>query len=165
MAPALASWHRIRSARARTVLVPLLIASLVVATAMAGPVAVTAEAKPRCRPGYKVQVKRGVRRCVRKPTLVPSSIVLIVGKLEDGRFGATGYMEFPKTVTGLIYGKWVFRNGIGRETARFDLGYFKRINYTPFTTGYPIKVGISGPTVTATLVIGGTRSNAITLRQ
>lgn len=145
--------------------VSTLIASLVVAAAVAAGGPVAAEAKLKCKPGYKVQKKRGVSRCVRKPTVVPSSIVLVVGKLEKGRFGATGYMEFPEPVTGLAYGKWVFSNGIGREQARFDLGFLKNINYTPFTVGYPIEVGISGPTVTATLVIGGTRSNTITLKQ
>jgi hypothetical protein len=158
--------------RARTVL--LLIASLAVAVAMAsGPAVATAEAKPRCRAGYKAQRKRGVYRCVRQPrkprppadAVVPSSIVLLVAKLEDDRFGATGYMEFAKPVTGTAYGEWVLSNGVARERFPFRLPSITDTDYTPFTIGYPFEVHISGRAVTATLVIGRVRSNSIAVKQ
>jgi hypothetical protein len=151
-----------------------LIVSLVVACVMAaGPAAIVAEAKPSCRAGYKLQRKRGVYRCVRQPTkprppadaVVPSSIVLTVAKLENGGFGATGYMEFPKLVTGTAYGEWVLSNGVARERAPFRLSSITNTDYTPFTIGYPIEVHISGRTVSATLVIGRVRSNSITVKQ
>lgn len=159
-------------ARARTVL--LLIASLVVAVVLAsGPAVASAEAKPRCRSGYKAQRKRGVYRCVlqpRKPrpprdAVTPSSIVLIVAKLEDRKFGATGYMEFAKPVTGGAYGEWVLSNGVTRERFPFKLSPITNTDYTPFTIGYPFEVHISGKSMTATLVIGRVRSNSIALKQ
>lgn len=159
-------------ARVRTIV--LLIASLVVAAAMTpGPAVAAAGAKPRCRSGYKVQRKRGVYRCVRQPrkprppadAVIPSSIVLTVAKLEDGQFGATGYMEFPKLVTGTAYGEWVLSNGVTRERLPFRLSSITNTDYTPFTIGYPLEVHISGRTVTATLVIGRVRSNGIATKQ
>lgn len=160
-------------ARARMVL--LLIAALLVAATMAsGPAAAAADAaRPRCRAGYKVQRKRGVWRCVRRPreprpprdAVTPSSIELIVAKVEGGRFSATGYMEFSQKVTGTAYGHWLISNGVARERLPFRLGPLKDLDYTPFTIGYPIAVHISGRTVTATLVIGRTRSNSIVAMQ
>ncbi|MDO8209103.1 hypothetical protein [Conexibacter sp. CPCC 206217] len=149
-------------------------ASLAVLICVASAPAVgVADAKPRCRAGYQLKKKRGVLRCVRKPTepkpprdaVVPSSIELLVGTLKDGQFGATGYMRFAERVTGTAYGEWVLTNGVARERVPFKLRYITDTDYTPFTIGYPIAVFIRGRAVTATLVIGGVRSNRITLKQ
>ncbi len=150
------------------------VASLVAAAAMAsGPAAFAADAKPRCRSGYKAQRKRGAWRCVLQPreprpprdAVVPSKIELIVAKVERGRFGATGYMEFSQRVTGTAYGQWIISNGVTRERLPFRLPGLTNTDYTPFTIGYPIAVHISGRTMTATLVIGGVRSNGIVAKQ
>jgi hypothetical protein len=138
-----------------------------------GPAAAAAGARPRCRSGYKVQRKRGVYRCVRQPrkprpprdAVTPSSIVLTVAKLDDGQFGANGYLEFSQLVTGTAYGEWVLSNGVTRERLPFKLSSITNTDYTPFTIGYPLEVHISGKTVTATLVIGGVRSNSIATKQ
>jgi hypothetical protein len=162
----------VRVALSRWRLLPL--ASLVVAAVVAsGPTTVVVAARPRCRAGYKLQRKRGVYRCVRQPraprpprdAVVPSSIELVVAKVEHGRFGATGYMEFPKRVTGTAYGQWVISNGVARERLPFRLPAITNTDYTPFTIGYPIEVHISGRTVTATLVIGRVRSNSLAVKQ
>ncbi len=151
-----------------------LVASLVVAVVIAsGPAAVATAAKPRCRAGYKAQRKRGVYRCVRQPreprpprdAVVPSKIELIVAKVERGRFGATGYMEFAQRVTGTAYGQWIISNGVTRERLPFRLPGLEETDYTPFTIGYPIAVHITGRTMTATLVIGRARSNSIVAKQ
>lgn len=152
----------------------LLIVALALVTGLAsGPAVVAADAKPKCRSGYKAQRKRGVWRCVRRPkrpkppkdAVYPSSIELLVGKVRSGRFGATGYMRFPERVTGTAYGQWVLSNGQVRQRLPFKLRSITDTDYTPFTIGYPIKVWITGRTLTATLVIGRTRSNTITLQQ
>ena len=97
--------------------------------------------------------------------MTPSSIELIVAKVENGRFGATGWMEFSQRVTGTAYGQWIISNGVTRERLPFRLRGLKDTDYTPFTIGYPIEVHVTGRTVTATLVIGRTRSNSIVAKQ
>lgn len=148
----------------------LLVASLLVAVAMTS--APAAAARPRCRAGYKLQRKRGVYRCVRQPreprradAVFPSTIELIVAKVENSLFGATGWMEFAKPATGTAYGEWVLSNGVARDRYPFKLTSLKSTTYTPFTIGYPFKVYISGRTVTARLVIGRVSSNSITVKQ
>jgi hypothetical protein len=99
-----------------------LVVSLMLAGALAAGPAVAADAPARCRAGYQLRKKRGVRRCVRKPdepkpprdAVTPSSIELIVGTLKQDRFGATGFMRFPGPVTGTAYGEWVLSNGVTR---------------------------------------------------
>lgn len=153
-----------------------LIASLGIAVALglaSGPAVAAADAKPRCRAGYKPQKKRGVLRCVLKPkeperprdAVTPSSIELLVGTLKNQEFGATGFMRFAKPVTGTAYGQWVLSNGVTRERVPFKLRSITNTDYTPFTIGYPIKVFSSGRAVTARLVINGVSSNRITLKQ
>lgn len=132
-----------------------------------------AAARPRCRAGYHLKKKRGVLRCVRRPeqprrprdAVTPSEIVLLVGTLKGGEFGATGYMRFAKLVTGTAYGEWVLSNGVTRERAPFKLRDITNTDYTPFTIGYPIAVFSRGKTVTARLVINGVSSNSIALKQ
>lgn len=154
--------------------IALLMTSLLVAVAVAaGPAAVTAHARPRCRAGYKLQRKRGQYRCVKQPSrprpprdaVVPSSIELIVAKVEDGRFGATGSMEFAKPATGTAYGEWIVSNGVTRERFPFRLPGLANTTYTPFTIGYPIEVHITGRTITARLVIGRVSSNSVAALQ
>lgn len=156
--------------RVRSVVV-LIVALTLVAVAAAGPAAAVADAAPKkCRAGYKLQKKRGQLRCVKRPkepepkkdAVYPSSIELIVAKLERGRFGATGFMRFSGQVTGTAYGHWVFSNGIATVRHPFSLRV-TRTDYTPFTIGWPIETHINGRVVTATLVIGRTRSNTMTL--
>jgi hypothetical protein len=150
-----------------------LVVSLMLAGALAAGPAVAADAPARCRAGYQLRKKRGVRRCVRKPdepkpprdAVTPSSIELIVGTLKQDRFGATGFMRFPGPVTGTAYGEWVLSNGVTRERIPFKLPNITETDYTPFTIGYPVKVFTRGRAVTARLVIGGVSSNRITLKQ
>lgn len=132
-----------------------------------------AAARTRCRAGYGLRKKRGVLRCVRRPkepapprdAVTPSSIELIAGSLKQGRFGATGFMRFSGNVTGTAYGQWVISNGVARERFPFKLQHITDTDYTPFTIGYPIETHMRGRAVTATLVIGGVRSNSIALKQ
>jgi hypothetical protein len=150
-----------------------LVVSLMLAGALAAGPAVAADAPSRCRAGYQLRKKRGVRRCVRKPdepkpprdAVTPSSIELIVGTLKEDRFGATGFMRFAGPVTGTAYGEWVLSNGVTRERIPFKLPNIVETDYTPFTIGYPVKVFTRGRAVTARLVIGGVSSNRITLKQ
>lgn len=153
------------------------IAPLIVAAALlAGPATVAASAdaaRPKCRVGYELKKKRGRSRCVRRPrepkppkdAVYPSSIELIVAKLANGRFGATGSMRFSQNVTGTAYGSWIVSNGIARERFPFALRNITDTDYTSFTIGYPIETAISGKRVTVTLVIGRTRSNTVTAKQ
>lgn len=156
--------------RVRSVVV-LIVSLALVAGVAAGPATAGADAAPKkCRAGYKLQKKRGKLRCVKRPkepetpkdAVYPSEIVLIVAKLEKGRFGATGYMRFSAPVTGTAYGHWVVSNGIASVKHPFRLR-ITNTDYTPFTIGYPIETQINGRTVTLTLVIGRTRSNTMTL--
>lgn len=156
--------------RARSVVV-LIVSLALVTGAAAGPATAVADAAPKkCRGGYKLQKKRGKLRCVKRPkrpetpkdAVYPASIELIVAKLDKGKFSATGFMRFSSQVTGMAYGHWVFSNGIATVRHPFSLRV-TRTDYTPFTIGWPIETHINGRVVTATLVIGRTRSNTMTL--
>jgi hypothetical protein len=136
------------------------------------PSASAAGARPTCKPGYKVQRKRGVLKCVRKPkepklpkdAVTPSAITLVAGSLRDERFGATGYMEFAQSVTGTVYGHWVISNGVVRDRARFRLPNLADVTSVNFGAT-DVKVPMSGRTLTAVLVVGTVRSNRFTLAQ
>lgn len=151
-----------------------LLIALVLVGAASGPVLATAAAADtkKCRSGYHLRTKRGVKRCVRRPkqperprdAVTPASIELIVATLKQGGFGATGFMRFAGVVDGTAYGEWILSNGVARERFPFRLRV-SRTDYTPFTIGYPLKAFTSGKTVTARLVIGKVSSNSVTVKQ
>ena len=153
---------------------PGLLAALVAlaAGAVLGPPASAADAAPKCKPGYKLQKKKGKLTCVLQPkepgppkdAVTPSKIEVIVGKLRDDRFGATGYMEFSEPVTGTAYGHWIISNGVVRDRVSFELRNLKDTSSTPFGV-VDREVHMSGRTLTAVLKIGTTRSNTVTLIQ
>lgn len=134
----------------RTILLTLAAALLLV-----GPASAPAAAK-KCKSGYE---KKG-GKCVRKPLLIkPSKLQLVVGKLRDGRLGATGYAEFPKTSRkAALKGYWHISNGVGYERLKVEWSVAKGATYTNFTDT-DRKVGLTGPEMTVTLVIQGVRSN------
>lgn len=117
-------------------------------------------AKKKCKKGYE----RVGKKCKRKPYVIkPAKLVIVAGKLREGMFSATGYAEFPPVPrAGVLKGHFHLTNGLGFERVRFELNVAKGLNSTNWTTN-PKRVGITGETVTATLVIQGTQSNAFTL--
>lgn len=113
--------------------------------------------KKKCKKGYK----RVGKKCKRNPQVIkPTKIVLVVGKLRDGKFGATGYAEFPKTSrNAVLKGFWHISNGIGYERLKVSWNVAKGVTYSNFTDTER-KVGLTGTDMTATLVIQGVQSNA-----
>lgn len=133
--------------------------TLVVASGMIAQPASAAK-KKKCKKGYQ----RVGKKCKRKPFIItPAKLVIVAGKLREGMFSATGYAEFPPTPrAGVLKGHFHLSNGLGFERVKFELNVAKGLNSTNWTTN-PKRVGITGETVTATLVIQGTQSNAFTL--
>lgn len=119
-------------------------------------------AKKKCKKGYE----RVGKKCKRKPFVItPSSITLVAGSLKKGRFGATGYSYFPATPReSVLKGHWHISNGIGFEKLKVEWKVAKGATHTNFTDTQR-KVGLSGPNMTATLVVQGVRSNAFVLKQ
>lgn len=148
-------------------LITLVVASLfafsATATATGAPGPATAAAK-KCKKGYKRVNGKG--KCKRLPFLItPDSITLVAGVLKKGRFGATGYSFFPSTSrASVLKGYWHISNGIGFEKLKVEWNVGKGQNHSNFTD-MQRNVGLSGPNMTATLVIQGVRSNAFTLKQ
>ncbi len=133
---------------------------------LAGPGASVAGAatKPTCKPEQKAQKRDGRWKCVkRKDAVQPHEITLVAGTLKDGAFGATGYMRFPKPVTGTAYGYWQVSNGLGRHRVAFTFKNLKKTQYTPFTVGKLIPVPLNGRSMSLQLVIGKTKSNVYAL--
>ena len=118
--------------------------------------------KKKCKKGYE----RIGKKCKRKPLVIkPDSITLVAGSLRKGLFGATGYSYFPKTSrVAVLKGYWHISNGIGFEKLKVQWGVGKGQDLSNFTDTQR-KVGLSGPNMTATLVIQGVRSNAFALKQ
>lgn len=151
--------HRIR-------LITLVVASLFVvsatATATGAVSAPVSVAKKKCKKGYE----RVGKKCKRKPLVItPDSITLVAGSLKKGLFGATGYSYFPATSReAVLKGYWSISNGIGYERIKVSWNVAKGANFSNFTDGQR-KVGLSGPNMTATLVVQGVRSNAFVLKQ
>jgi hypothetical protein len=124
----------------------------------------TTAKKKKCKKGYKRINGKG--KCKRKPFVItPDSITLVAGVLKKGQFGATGYSYFPSTSReAVLKGYWHISNGIGFEKLKVDWNVAKGQNFTNFTDTQR-KVGLSGPNMTATLVVQGVRSNAFALKQ
>lgn len=148
-------------------LITLLVASLfaVSATATAtGAIgsSVSIAKKKKCKKGYE----RVGKKCKRKPLVIkPDSITLVAGSLKKGLFGATGYSYFPSTSrAAVLRGYWHISNGIGFEKLKVEWNIGKGQNLSNFTDTQR-KVGLSGPNMTATLVVQGVRSNAFPLKQ
>ncbi len=136
----------------RTLTLTLIAALLIVGPAAAANVGVA----KKCKSGY--EKKNG--KCVRKPLVIkPTKVQLLVGKLRDGRFGATGYAEFPKTSRkAVLKGFWHISNGVGYERLKVSWDVAKGMLFTNFTDTNR-KVGLTGPDMTVTLVIQGVQSN------
>lgn len=143
----------------------LIIAALGVSTIVATAYDVSpasAAKKKKCKKGYY----RVGKKCKRKPMeITPSSITLVAGSLKQGRFGATGYAEFPKTSRqAVLKGYWQISNGIGYERLKVEWRVAKGAIYTNFTDTQR-KVGLTGAQMTAVLVVRGVQSNAQVLKQ
>lgn len=146
-------------------LIALVVASLfaISATATAtGALGSPASITKKCKKGYQ----RVGKKCKRKPFVItPSSITLVAGVLKKGQFGATGYSYFPVTSrAAVLKGYWHISNGIGFEKLKVEWSVGKGQDLSNFTDTQR-KVGLSGPNMTATLVIQGVRSNAQPLKQ
>lgn len=111
--------------------------------------------KKKCERGFKKSGKKCVRR-----TITPTSITLVIAKIENGRVKFTGYSEFGKTTTAdaFLSGKVHVSDGIGVEKIKFNLFVAKGQNFTNFTADY--KVGLNSPNMTVTLICNGVSSNA-----
>lgn len=139
----------------------LLVSAFCVASFIAAATYVTdpaaAAKKKKCKKGYQ----RVGKKCKRKPFVIkPSSITLVVAKVRDGRFGATGYAYFPKTPReSVLRGYWHISNGVGYERLKVEWLVAKDATHTNFTDTNR-KVGITGENMTATLVVQGVQSNA-----
>lgn len=122
----------------------------------------SAAKKKKCKKGYE----RVGKKCKRKPLVIkPDSITLVAGTLKKGLFGATGYSYFPSTSrAAVLKGYWHISNGIGFEKLKVEWRVGKGQNHSNFTD-IQRKVGLSGPNMTATLVVQGVRSNAFALKQ
>jgi hypothetical protein len=146
-------------------LIALVVAALfaVSATATAtGALGSTASIAKKCKKGYE----RVGKKCKRKPLVIkPDSITLVAGSLKKGLFGATGYSYFPSTSrAAVLRGYWHISNGIGFEKLKVEWKVGKGQDLSNFTDTQR-KVGLSGPNMTATLVVQGVRSNAFALKQ
>jgi hypothetical protein len=132
------------------------------ATSVASATDASAAKKKKCKKGYE----RVGKKCKRKPFVItPDSITLVAGVLKKGQFGATGYSYFPATNrASVLKGYWQISNGIGFEKLKVEWRIAKGQNFSNFTDTQR-KVGLSGPNMTATLVIQGVRSNAFPLKQ
>lgn len=120
------------------------------------------KAKTKCKKGYE----RVGKKCKRKPFVItPDSITLVAGVLKQRQFNATGYSFFPRTSrAAVLRGYWHISNGIGYERLKVEWKVGKGQEYLNFG-GLKRKVGLSGPNMTATLVVKGVRSNAFPLKQ
>lgn len=137
------------------------ISALAVTTAYVASPAAAAK-KKKCKKGY---VRVG-KKCKRKPQVItPSSITLVAGSLRNGRFGATGYAYFPATTRqAVLRGYWHISNGIGFERLKVEWNVGKGENHSNFTDTQR-KVGLTGETMTAVLVVQGVQSNTQVLKQ